>query len=70
MDEYIIQGLHSEYGWCLVYTCGRDLDYANRVLDRMLNNPTKDDIISMNGLSEFRIYKVDYKDCWWNQNCD
>ena len=70
MDEYIIQGLHSEYGWCLVYTCGIDLDHANTVLDKMLNNPTDNDKHLMKDMTEFRVKKVKGKDCWWNQNCD
>jgi hypothetical protein len=70
IDEYVIQGLYGNLGWCLVYTCGRDFEYAHKVLENMLKNPTANDKYLMKDATEFRINKVKGKDCWWNENCD
>jgi hypothetical protein len=55
-----------KYNGCLMYTCG-DRENAERVLDRILNNPNKEDLRCINkGYTNFRIEEVPDKYCWWN----
>ena len=70
MGEYIITGDTEQFKSCLVCLCGKSLDNAKQILNRMLNNPTSSDKRIMNGLTNFKIEKVDEKDCWWKDNCD
>lgn len=54
MKEYIIVGDTKDYKDCLIYRCGNNQEYAERVLDRLLNNPNDNDkfasrVISMLG---------------------
>ena len=69
MPEFVI--VHDvkgtdKYNGCLMYTCG-DRENAERVLDRILNNPNKEDLRCISkGYINFRIEEVPDKDCWWN----
>ena len=65
-DEYIIVGDTEDYKECLVATCGKSEEWANEVLQRMLNAPTENDKLLMRGHSNFKVKKVAGKDCWWN----
>ena len=67
--DYVIVGDTERYKGCLVYVCGT-LEHATKVLNQMLNNPTDNDKIVMNGHTNFRIEFVEEKNCWWNGNCD
>lgn len=67
--QHIIVGDSEKYGECLVYTCCGS-DAAEKTLNRMLNNPTENDLYSMRGLKNFRIKTVPQEECWWNGGCD
>ena len=69
-NEYIIVGDVENLGTCLVRLCGTSRKWAEQVLDRMLNNPTEDDIKSMKGHINLRVEEVEPKDCWWNGDLD
>ena len=70
MAEYVI--VHDvmgtdKYDGCLLYTCGKSLEHAEQVLDRILNNPNKYDLRNIKkGYTNFRIEKVEDNECWWN----
>ena len=64
--EYIIVGDTDKYEGCLVYTCGTDRAHAEEVLDRMVTNPTKDDLANLAKHHNLRVEEVESKDCWWN----
>ena len=55
---------------CLLYCGFKEREQAERVLNRMLNNPTRGDEQIMRGKSNIRVQEVANKDCWWNYNCD
>lgn len=60
---YIIVGDTEKYKDCLVSVIYGDMDYANEVLNRMLNNPTKNDLILTEGMSNLRV--EDDGHGWW-----
>lgn len=64
MAQYIIVGDTEKYKGCLIYVCGT-LENAKKSLDQILNNPTKDDLYSIDGHTNIRIQKEEEKDCWW-----
>lgn len=70
MNDYIIIGDTKNYKNCLVYVCGTDLEYAEEVLNGMLNNPTEQDKKIIETHSNLRIAAVPVQDCWWRGNCD
>ena len=70
MDEYVIIGDTKEYEGCLVCLCGITYENAEKTLNRMLNKPNTNDKRLMDGMTNFRIKKVDAKNCWWNYGCD
>ena len=61
---YIIVGDHEKYENCLVSVVHGDMDYAKQVLDRMVNNPTKNDLVLTSGISNLRI-EDDNGERWW-----
>ena len=69
MSEYIIEKKKKKFGECLVYICGTK-ENAEKVLDRMINNPTENDKVISEGHTNLRIKEVEEKSCWWNYNCD
>ena len=70
MGNYVIAGDTKNYKGCLVCVCGKSYEHAEKVLHRMLNNPTKNDKRLIAGHSNLRIEQVSEKDCWWYGNCD
>ena len=68
--EYIIVGDSEKCEGCLLYCGFKENEQAERVLNRMLNNPTLGDEQIMRGKSNIRVQEVESKDCWWNYNCD
>ena len=64
--EYIIIGDTDKYKDCLVYVCGESRENAERVLNRMLTDPTKDDLANLAKHNNLRVEEVESKDCWWN----
>lgn len=64
MAQYIIAGDTEEYKGCLIYVCGT-LEIAKKSLERILNNPTKDDLKAIEEFTNIRIQKEDEEDCWW-----
>lgn len=69
MSDFVIVGDTDKYEGCLVYVCGT-YDNTNKILHRMLNNPTENDKKIMNGYRNLRIEEVPEEDCWWCGNCD
>ena len=70
MNEYIIVGDTEKYKGCLVTLCGTSLEHANKVLNRMVNNPSEHDKKISEGHTNLRIEEVEEKDCWWNHYHD
>lgn len=68
--DYIIKGDTKEFKDCLIYITGKTYENPEKILDRMLNNPTENDKRLIKGHENFRIGFVKEKDCWWNYNCD
>ena len=68
--EYIIKGDTERYEDCLVLVCGNTKEGAERVLNRLLNNPTDNDKRLIKDHKNLRIAEVDDKDCWWNGYLD
>ena len=66
MTEYIIVGDTAQYKDCLVYTCGTDKSWADKVLERMLTNPTEQDKRELKKHSNLRVEPVSEKEQWWN----
>lgn len=67
--NYIIVGDTDRYKDCLVCNAWT-YENAEKVLGRMLNNPTDNDKRLMFGITNFRIKFVENKNCWWNNCCD
>ena len=67
--EFIICG-KCERGDALVYVCGAKRENAERLLDRILNAPTENDLRVTKGLSDFYIEEIPSKDAWWNYGTD
>ena len=44
-----------------------DKELAKQILDRMVNNPTKDDLFLISGVSNLRMEE---DEGWWNDGCD
>ena len=68
--DYIIKGDTEQFKDCLVYVAGKTYKDAKEVLNRMLNNPTKNDKNLIKGHTNLRVEFVEEKYCWWNENCD
>lgn len=68
--EYIIVGDTEKFNDCLVYVIGKSIEDAERVLNRMLNNPTDNDKKLIKDHTNLRIKKVNSEDCWWNKDYD
>lgn len=66
MKEYIIIGNTENHKDCLVCLAGYDKDHAEKVLERMLINPTDNDKHLMKGHTNFRIKEVVSENQWWN----
>lgn len=67
MKEYIVVGDTEKYDACLVKICrGMNKEQAEKVLERMLNNPDKHDKKLMEGHTNFRLILTEEKDQWWN----
>lgn len=64
--EYIIVGDTEKYEGCLIYTCGKSLEHAEDVLNRMLNAPTNNDLMVSKEHTNLRVEEVDSSKCWWN----
>lgn len=68
MTEYVIVGDTKNYIGCLVATCGINKEYANKILNRMMHNPTENDKLLCKGHINLRIEENESKDCWWNDS--
>lgn len=66
MTEYIIIGDTAEYEGCLVYVIKGTKEDAEKVLDRMLNNPDEYDLKKLEKHTNLRIKAVEKEDQWWN----
>ena len=67
--EYVIAHDTAEYKNCLYCICGSDRAHAEKVLDRILNNPDEQDLAAIkNGYTNFRVEEVDSEGCWWNDS--
>jgi hypothetical protein len=70
MKEYLIVGDTKNYKDCLIYRCGNNQEYAEKVLNRLLNNPNDNDKFVLKGHFNIRLKEVDSSDCWWNDARD
>lgn len=68
--DYVIVGDTEKFEDCLVCIAGNTYENAEKVLNRMLNEPTENDKRLMLGHTNFRIKFVEAEYCWWNQYCD
>lgn len=69
--EYLIIGDTKNYKNCLIYRCGNNRENAERVLDRLLNNPNDNDKFVSKGHFNIRIEEVDdSSECWWSDMRD
>ena len=59
---YEIIGVNKKGKDCLVYICNSDKEYADKILDRILNNPTKDDLINTEDLIDLKV--IEDVDSW------
>jgi len=66
MKDYFIVGDTKRYGTCLIYTCGKSREVAEKVLDRMLNNPNEQDKKELKAHTNIRINEEESENCWWN----
>lgn len=66
MNEFIIVGDTKKYKECLVKVCGTSRETAEKTLEKMLTNPSKDDEYFMKDHFNFQIKEVEAKYCWWN----
>lgn len=64
--EYVIAGDTERHKDCLIRPVGEDLEHAQEVLERMLNNPDSNDLKLMEGHTNIRIEKTKKENCWWN----
>ena len=64
--EYIIIGDTDKYKDCLVAICGWNKEHAMKVLNRMINEPTKNDILLTKGHYNLRIKEKEAGKNWWN----
>lgn len=67
--EYIIVGDTDKYKECLIYVCFSK-ENAEKVLDRVLNNPTEDDLRMTKGHTNLKVIGIPDRDCWWNYGTD
>lgn len=67
MNNKIITGITKRHGRCLICICGAK---PEEELERMLNNPTKEDLQIIAGATDLEIKEVPEKDCWWNGKLD
>jgi hypothetical protein len=71
MTQYTIVGDTKNYTGCLVYACGSSLENAKETLQRMLTNPSENDLAVSKGHTNLRIEKEEDEDkCWWLENLD
>lgn len=68
-SDFIIVGDTDIYKECLIYVCYTEKN-AEKILNRMLNNPDENDKKVMKGHYNFKIKEIPEKDCWWRGNCD
>lgn len=61
-ESYVIVGDTKRYNGCLIYAIDGGLDSAQRILDRMLNNPNEDDLMA---LEEHTNIRIDISEVWW-----
>lgn len=66
MSEYIIVGDTDKYEECLVYTCGKNKENAEKALNKLLHNPDATDEHFRKDHRNFRILEVSDESCWWN----
>jgi hypothetical protein len=64
--EYLIVGDTKNHKDCLIYRCENSREDAEKVLDRVLNNPNNDDKFASKGHFNIRLEEVDSSECWWN----
>lgn len=70
MNEYIIIGDTVKFKGCLVYVCGTSRPHTEKVLHRMLTDPTERDKEILQTHSNLRVKEVPADDCWWNFGTD
>ena len=68
--DYVIMGDTERFTSCLVAIAGKTYQDAEKVLNRMLNNPNEVDKRLMQRHTNFRIEFVEEGKCWWHDYHD
>ena len=68
--EYVITAEYPRNGRCLVAVCGKNLEKAKEILNKMKTNPDDNDLRLIKEGKDLMIEEVEDKDCWWNGNLD
>lgn len=63
--DWIIIGDTDKHKDCLVCVCAADEEGSRKILERMINNPTKEDKILTSEYTNLRLKYREYEDCWW-----
>ena len=64
--QYIIVGDTEKHKGCLIYPVCGDRGQAEEVLNRVLTNPTANDLRLIDGMTNIRIDTAEDKECWWD----
>lgn len=66
--EYIIVGRRPDTvdDYCLISPVGKDKDNAEKILERMIENPDPHDVKLIGRLVDLKLEEVVSKECWWN----
>lgn len=68
--QYYIVGDTKKYKECLIYIVGESYEYAEKVLNRILTNPTEQDKFMLKTHNNIRINSIDTENCWWEDTCE
>lgn len=68
--EHLIVGDTENHKDCLIYRCGNNREDAEKILERLLNNPNNDDKFVSKGHFNIRLKEIDNSECWWNDTRD
>ena len=68
--DWIIIGDIDKYQGCLIATCGKNLDNAEKSLNRMIKDPNDNDKRLIEGYKNLRLKLVKPDDCWWRYGLD
>lgn len=68
--EFIVAGDTAEYKGCLVFTCGKSLEHAKKVLQESLEGTDPSTARTCKRFTNLRLKRVKSADAWWHGNLD